>query len=144
MRQLCGSNIVRLLNTCKRQKVKEGQKTWLALGRNLRRLRGLGKWYVCLDITTWGSPPSAKTPQGCLTRHAGDCQSPEVLAFPCPCRLGVWNGLCSEVTSPSVQAGWVFVPPSSAESKPTLCIPDVSQGSGAVLPELLEASFHNF
>lgn len=54
------SNIVRLLHLCKGQKVKEGQKSWFALWRSIMRLRVLGKWYVCLGVTTCGSPSSAK------------------------------------------------------------------------------------
>lgn len=69
---------------------------------------------------------------------------PRCIAFPHPGSLGVWDGLCLEVTSLSLQAGWVFVPPSSAECKPTLCVLYVSQGSGAGLPELLGASSHDF
>lgn len=34
--------------------------------------------------------------------------------------------------------------PSSAECKPTLCIPNVSHGSDAGLPELLGVSSHDF
>lgn len=73
----CGSNTVRLLHFCKRQKVKGGLKSWFALGRDFS---GPGNGYVpwhyhigvcsfCQDTYYHGTASP---------RHVSDCQSTKV------------------------------------------------------------------
>lgn len=96
---------------------------------------------MCLGIAMWGLLP---VPRHLLLRAVSPGMQIAVtvlkhIAFPGPGSLGLWDVMFSEVTRLSMQALWVFVPPSCAECKHTLSVSNFSQGSGAGLPELLKA-----
>lgn len=119
-----------LLDFLKRQKVKKKkrQNSLFALVRSVGRLRRTGKGHMCLGIAMWGLLP---VPRHLLLRAVSPGMQlavivPQHIAFPGPGSLGLWDVMLSEVTRLSVQALWVFVPPSSAECKHTLSVSNFS------------------